>query len=220
MSKGSQLVIYGGGHLGRQTLTHVVHHFPTDRVVGFVDDVLEPGALVARDLRCLGGLDWASSSERYGVEQVEVVFAIGYADMAARGKALDAVLDHGYRLFSVIHPHAMVDPSATVGQGCIVLAGAIIDQGASLEVGCYVDIGVRVGEDAVLGQGGYAASGASLGGSVVVGRDCFLGMDCTITTGVTVGRGCFVNAKSLVSRDLRDGVRLVEMHKSRELPNA
>ena len=220
MTSHDNVAVYGAGHLGRQTLTHLRNHFPHLEVAGFVDDRIEAGEHVVHGLDCLGALDDVACSADFGPSGVGVVFAIGYADMRARRRALDRIEAAGYKLVSVIHPQAIVDPTATVEDGCTVLAGAIIDQGAHIEAGSYVDIGVRVGEDAVIGRSSYVSSGAALGGRVRVGADSFLGMDCTITTGVSVGRHCFIIAKSLVARDLQDDTKLVEIHKARELPNA
>ena len=196
MSACETLLIYGAGHLGRQVLTHLISHYPQMRVAGFIDDTMDPGTPVVHGFESVGGLEQATFSESHGPGQAAVVFAIGYADMPARRRALDLVAEKGFDFFSVIHPAAIVDSTATIESGCTVLAGAIIDQGATLEVGSYVDIGVRIGEDAVLGRCSYASSGASLGGNVQVGENCFLGMDCTVTTGVSVRRHCFINAKS------------------------
>ena len=43
-------------------------------------------------------------------------------------------------------------------------------------------------------------------------------MDCTITTDVSLGSNLFVNAKTLVPRDVGDDLKLVELHKSKQLP--
>jgi len=212
------LLIYGAGHLGRQTLNTLRAHYRSHSVQAFVDDTLDPGTPVAHGVSTIGGLDAVKEAD-YPVDSFAFVFAIGYSNMRARRAAFDRLQGSGYGLLNVIHPRAIIEPSATIGTGTIILAGAIIDQGASVEDGCYVDIGVRVGEDATLGRLSYASSGAALGGAVTVGENCFLGMDCTITTGVSVGDDCFINAKSLVSRNLGSNLKLVEVHKSRELPN-
>ena len=99
-----------------------------------------------------------------------------------------------------------------------MLGGAIVDQNVTLGAGCFLDIGVRIGEDSLVGDNNYFSSGAAIGGGVKVGDDNFFGMDCTTVTGVAIGSNCFINAKTLVARNLGDNVKLVEMHKGRELP--
>jgi UDP-3-O-[3-hydroxymyristoyl] glucosamine N-acyltransferase len=105
-----------------------------------------------------------------------------------------------------------------VGEGSVVLGGAILDQQVEIGVACFIDIGVRLGAGTVIGDNNYLSSGTSTGSRVRIGDDSFFGMDVTITTDVQVGSRLFINAKSLVPRNMGSDIKLVEVHKSRELP--
>lgn len=217
----TRVAIYGAGHLGRQVLHHVTHHCADEvDLIGFVDDTRPGGEAVAGGAETLGGLDRARETRGLRPGELMLVFAIGYSDMAARRAALNRVLDAGYELFSVVHPRAIVEPGAELGAGCIVLQNAVLDQGVRVGPACFIDIGVRLTAGTVIGSNNYFSTGTSTGSRVVIGDDCFFGMDCTVTTEVRMGSRLFVNAKTLVPRDVGDDVKLVEIHKSRELPNA
>lgn len=66
-----------------------------------------------------------------------------------------------------IHPTAVIDPSATIGEGvfvgphAVVEADAVVGKGSRLHAGCVVRSGVRIGErcviggNAVIGNAGY-----------------------------------------------------------------
>ncbi len=41
---------------------------------------------------------------------------------------------------------------------------------------------------------------------VKIGDNCWIGADVTFLPGVTVGNNCVIGAKSVVTRDIRDGV--------------
>lgn len=216
-----RLVIYGAGYLGQQVLHHLLAYYSeaTD-IVGFLDDTRPAGETIAGDLDSLGALADAQMSDDLAPDSTTIVFAIGYASMLARRRALERVLAAGYQLFDVIHPAAIIEPGVTVGDGSIVLGGAILDQGVELGPACFVDIGVRLGAGTRVGINNYFSSGTSTGSRVVIGSDCFFGMDCTITTDVRLGSNLFVNAKTLVPRDVQDNLKLVELHKSKQLPQA
>ena len=55
-----------------------------------------------------------------------------------------------------IHPSAVVDPAAKIGDGakigphCVVEAGAVVGARSVLYPGCYVGVGAKLGEDCVL----------------------------------------------------------------------
>ncbi len=221
MSTRQRLAFYGAGHLGRQVYHHVKHHGAASaEVIGFIDDTRAAGAEVLDGQRTLGSLEAAAASASLGPAQVQIVFTIGYADMRARRAALDRVLAAGYRLYTLIHPRAVVEPGAEVGAGSIVLANAVLDQQVRTGEACFIDIGVRLTAGTVVGRNNYFSSGTSTGSRVVIGDDCFFGMDCTVTTEVKMGSRLFVNAKTLVPRDVGSDVKLVELHQSRQLPLA
>lgn len=220
MSERQRIAFYGAGHLGRQIYHHVVAYGSDHvEVLGFIDDTRAAGEPVLDGRHTLGTLADAARSAELGPRSIALVFAIGYADMGLRRVALQRVLDAGYRLFTVVHPRAVIEPSAEVGEGCIVLANAVIDQQVRVGAACFIDISVRLTAGTVVGRNNYFSSGTSTGSRVVIGDDCFFGMDCTVTTDVKLGNNLFVNAKTLVPRDVGDNLKLVQVHKSRELPH-
>jgi acetyltransferase-like isoleucine patch superfamily enzyme len=219
MSKRRRVAVYGAGHLGRQVYHHVAaHHADHVQVLGFIDDLRPAGEPVIDGRATLGSLVETASSSELGPQSIALVFAIGYANMALRRAALERVRAAGYRLHSVIHPRAVIEPGAELGEGCVVLANAVIDQQVTVGAACFIDIGVRLTAGTRVGSNNYFSSGTSTGSRVVIGDDCFFGMDCTVTTEVRMGSRLFVNAKTLVPRNVGDDVKLVELHKSRELP--
>jgi acetyltransferase-like isoleucine patch superfamily enzyme len=216
----SRIAIYGSGHLGRQVFHHIHHHLADDvALLGFIDDTVAAEEAVIGGMTTLGSLDRVKVTDGLGPGEIRLVFAIGYADMPARRAALNRVLDAGYELFSVVHPRATIEPGAHLGAGCIVLQNAVLDQQVRVGSACFIDIGVRLTAGTVVGCNNYFSSGTSTGSRVVIGDDCFFGMDCTVTTDVRMGSRLFINAKTLVPRDVGDDIKLVEIHKSRELRN-
>ncbi|MCB1693488.1 MAG: hypothetical protein KDI19_12045 [Pseudomonadales bacterium] len=211
--------VYGAGHLGRQVLHHLwAYYGDSIEILGFVDDVRAPGEEVLGGLQTLGPLECARDDARLGPHAAGVVFAVGYSSMTARHAALDRVVDAGYGLLSVVHPQAIVEPGTEIGAGAIILGGAVVDQQVTLGMACFVDIGVRLGAGTTVGHNNYFSSGTCTGSRVSIGQDCFFGMNCTITTDVRIGDNVFVNAAALVPRDLGSNLKVVELRKSRELP--
>lgn len=214
-----RVALYGAGYLGQQLHHHVATHCrDTAEVIGFIDDTKAEGLEVIDGQRTLGALAAAVQTPALQPGAIELVFAIGYTNMRLRRAALERALAAGYRLFTVVHPRAMIEPNAQVGQGCVVLAGAVIDQHVTVGPACFVDIGVRLTAGTRVGCNNYFSSGTSTGSRVKIGDDCFFGMDCTVTTEVQMGSNLFVNAKTLVARNVGDNLKLVELHKGRELP--
>ena len=84
-----------------------------------------------------------------------------------------------------IHPSAVVDAGAMLGQGVVVQALAVIEAGAV------------IGDFAVIGAHGFIGRGARIGAHsrlaarVTVGSDCSLGARCIVHSGVVIGADGF-----------------------------
>ncbi|GAB4556063.1 MAG: UDP-3-O-(3-hydroxymyristoyl)glucosamine N-acyltransferase [Phycisphaerales bacterium] len=84
-----------------------------------------------------------------------------------------------------VHPTAVIDPSATVGQGCrigpyaVVGAGASIGDNSVLRAHAVIGVGARVGASCVLRE------------HVVLGDRCELGDRAVLHTGVRIGADGF-----------------------------
>lgn len=62
------------------------------------------------------------------------------------------LLEAGYGVPCIIHPTAVISPSAELGQGCLILQSAIVNTRARLGMACLVNSGAIVDHDAVLGR--------------------------------------------------------------------
>jgi UDP-3-O-[3-hydroxymyristoyl] glucosamine N-acyltransferase len=69
-----------------------------------------------------------------------------------------------------IHPTAVVDPFATLGQGCRIDAGATIGYGATLGLRCHIESNVVICD------------------SVTIGDDCWIGANTTIRNAIIGSR--------------------------------
>ena len=136
-----------------------------------------------------------------------VFVAIG--ENRSRIGRLETLMRMGYQIPTVIHPAACVSPSAKLGTGTIVVAGAIVYAGATLGQGCIVNTGSTVDHDCVLGDGVHISPGAHVGGGVAIGECSWIGIGAAIRHCVRIGKDVVVGAGAAVVRDLPSGVTAV-----------
>lgn len=129
-----------------------------------------------------------------------VVVAIGHN--AIREAKLDALLAHGARVVTLVHPRATVSPLARLGEGCVVVAGAVVNAFAELGRGCIVNTSATVGHDCRLGACVHVAPGANIAGDVEVGRTSWIGAGSVVRQGVAIGEGVMVGAGAAVVSDI------------------
>lgn len=88
------------------------------------------------------------------------------------------------RATASIHASAIIDPSARLGEGCVVEAGAVIAARVVLGRGCHIGPNVVLGEAIELGDGCAVGACASL-------SHCIVGARVTIFPGARIGQAGF-----------------------------
>jgi len=126
----------------------------------------------------------------------------GTGDNGPRRKLHEHALLQGIRVVQAIHPHAEISPSAQLGDGLTVMAGAVINAEARLGVNVIVNTGAIVEHDCVLGDHVHVATGARLASTVRVGPGAHIGAGATVRQGTTIGEGAIVGAGAAVVKNV------------------
>lgn len=108
----------------------------------------------------------------------------------------------------LIHPSTVLSPSARLGAGTLVVAGAIINADARLGLGCILNTACSVDHDCVLGDFVHISPGARLAGNVTIGSRSWIGIGAVVKEGVTIGSDVMVAAGAAVVTDIKDGDRV------------
>ena len=87
---------------------------------------------------------------------------------------------------TIIHRRAWVSPSASIGEGTVLMAGAIVQPRARIGRHCIINTGATVDHDCVLKDYVHIAPGAHLCGNVHVGEGALVGVGVGIEPGVVI----------------------------------
>ncbi len=79
-----------------------------------------------------------------------------------------------------IHPTAIIEAGAKIGNGCAIGAYAYVCAGAEIGDNCILHPQTYVGPDAVIGEGGLLYSGVRIGARVKIGARCIVHFNTTI----------------------------------------
>jgi UDP-perosamine 4-acetyltransferase len=145
------------------------------------------------------------------------VSAIGStAETGLRRRVFERLVAAGGAAIVVRHPTSLVAPSAVLGSGCQVLAGAIVNTSAVVGRNVLVNTGAIVEHDCRIGDHVHLATGCRLAGGVEIGEGTHVGIGATVIQGVRIGRECVIAAGAVVIRDVADrsvvgGVPAVEL---------
>lgn len=129
-----------------------------------------------------------------------VIVAIG--DNRARREVARWLETQGFVLLSVVHPAAVVAPSAAVGRGTLVMPGAVVNAEARIGANAIVNTGAVVEHDCDVGEAVHVAPRAVLCGGASVGPGTLVGAGAVLLPGVKVGAGLLVKAGTVVARNM------------------
>ncbi len=162
MAKSLLLVIGAGGH-GR-SVAEAAELSGYFEVAGFLDDSVPAGETVM--VVPLLGPVASLALHRAGAADQAIV-AIG--NNSVREKLMMQLVAVDFDLATVVHPQAIVSPSAVLGAGAVVMPGAIVGTQARLGVGSIVNCGAVVDHHATVEDFGHLGVSASMAGGTVLG---------------------------------------------------
>jgi sugar O-acyltransferase (sialic acid O-acetyltransferase NeuD family) len=202
-----RVILYGGTGQAKVVRPIVEHH--GGQVVAVFDDT--PGlASPFPDVPIYRGyeafLDWVKGEDR---SRLGFSVTIGNPHGRVRLRLHDRFVADGLLPVTVIHPTAFIDRSATLGQGCQVMAGAIILAEARLGREVIVNTRASVDHEDVLEDGTEVAPGATLCGVVHMKVNSWVCAGATVLPRITIGADAIVGAGAVANRDVPDGATVV-----------
>lgn len=169
-------------------------------LAGLLDPNLEPGTLVL-GVPVLGDDSLLEQCVARGIRH----FFLGLGsvgDAIPRQRLFERALFWHLEPIQVIHPAACISPSAGLGRGCAVLAGAILSSGAQLGDNVIVNTGAIVDHDCQIGNHVHIATRAALSGNVRLADGVHLGTGAVVRQQVTIGEHAIIGAGAVVIRDI------------------
>lgn len=197
-AKTESLVLVGGG--GHALVIAEAAALSGFHLPGYLDDHpmpalgREPGALIRlggfADIGRIAGRKW--------------ILAIG--NVSVRRTILDALMSigEGGNAQSVVHPTAVISPSANIGRGVFIGPGAIVHSRAVVGDHAIINTGVIVEHECVIGPNSHLAPGVVLAGGVNVGHDTLVGLGARVLPTLSIGSESVVGAGAVVLRSVPD----------------
>jgi sugar O-acyltransferase (sialic acid O-acetyltransferase NeuD family) len=191
-------IIGAGGHAKVVIATAQSHGFALPSL-SVVDDNPHAQGRLLLGLRVTG-----TSAEVLGNRLARAVLAIG--DNLVRSQLSESAC---CEFVSLIHRASLVHDSVSVGQGCVIFAGAVIQPDTVLGRHVIINTGASVDHDCRIDDAVHVAPGARLAGAVTVGARSLIGIGAVIAPGIAIGQNATVGAGAAVIRDVADGATVV-----------
>lgn len=188
-----------GGHA--RVLLEALRAMGGYEVVGLLDPCPDRVGTTVLGVQVLGDDSLLERQYDGGVRHAFVGLG-GAAETEPRRRLYDRVRRAGFEVVSIVHPTAVVSPSAELGHGATILAQAVVGPECRLGENVTVNTAAVVEHGCRIGDHVHVATGALLASGVDVGPGTHVGLGARVRQGVRVGAGCIVGAGAVVVKDV------------------
>ena len=123
-------------------------------------------------------------------------FLLGIGVVRWRRAVVESLLARQARFLQLVHPTAIVVPTAALGRGTIVCPYAVVSDAAVVGEFGLLNYHSSLGHDSSTGRFAVLSPYASLAGNAHLGEEVFLGMHASVGPGVRLGHKTKVSANS------------------------
>lgn len=169
-------------------------------------ELVESGITCWRGVRVLGD---DSCIRNYTPQEVALVNGIGQGvASSARSQIFKNFKNSGYFFPCLVHPAAYLDPTANLGEGVQIMAGAIIQPDVTIGANSIINTGASIDHDCSLSMDVHIAPGAILCGNIIIEESVFIGSGAVLGQGLKIGKGSVIGAGVSLVRDLPDNSKV------------
>lgn len=187
------LVIIGASGLAREVYDLAITCYGSDpdfKVKGFLSDG-------PSNIEEMGYPKVLSTVSDYTIEEGDVFFcAIG--KVRDRKKTCEIILTKGGSFINLIHPTAIVSPSAKIGVGVAIKAFSSLASDVTIGNFVYLQSSVILGHDVKIGNYCHVNSFAFCAGYVNIEDLCVINAGAKLIQNIKVGTGATVGIGSIV----------------------
>ena len=194
------VIVGGGGHAGMCIDIIKMSHQYT--IAGIVDDAYHEGD-VLHGYKVLGKLDALPKLYNQGIRHAaQCIGAV--LNPHLREKTYKHLKQIGFVVPNLIHPKAIIEPSAAMGEGNQLMAGALVGSNVQIENNCIINSGANVCHDSIIKDHVHIAPGAIIAGGVTIGQNTLIGMGVTVFLGLEVGKNVVINNGLTINKNISD----------------
>jgi len=195
------LIIFGTSKY-TDLVEHYFHQYTDYRVCGYT---MTNDFIHEREYHGKPIVPYENLEKYYPSEEYEMFVAVGSNRInEARKNLYFDCKARGYRLASFIHPKAIIDPSASIGEHCIIMENVVIHAFCEIGEDSIYFPSSAITHETRVGAHSYVSSGVVVGGCTTIGDENFIGISSIINDNKIVGSRCFISAGAVVATNLND----------------
>ena len=128
--------------------------------------------------------------------------AFGVGSNGIRAKLFEKVQNSGFEIVSLIHPNAIISPSATIGKGTVVMPNVVINPNAIIGDGVILNTSCVIEHECKIENFVHISPNVALAGNVIVGEYTHIGIGSNVILGIIIGKSTIIGAGSIVVKNI------------------
>lgn len=129
-------------------------------------------------------------------------FIIGIGDIDVKKRAVNRLKKRGAKFISLIHPTALIVPTAKIGEGVVICPYCLISDNVQLDDFVMMNTYASCGHDVKVGKYCILSPYVALNGFVKLENEVFVGTHATVISYKKVGFQAKISANSVVMRNV------------------
>jgi len=194
--KNDILVVGAGGHC--RTVLSIISHYRDLNVVGIADRDKENVGEKILDHEVK--FSWQDFQTVYDEGVPYAVISVG--NNKERKNLYCKLLEIGYKVKTLVHPSALIDDSANVGEGSTICMGVKIGPLVTIGDNCIIYTGTIIDHEVSVDKDCFIAPGVCVAGRVMINSGAFLGIGSRIKEKVSIGTDAVIGAGAVVINDV------------------
>lgn len=206
------IIVGSGGHAAelRDYINHNNNARPADyiQVIGFIDDNEET-------YKHYGFAEPFLGSIKDHKVNTDVKYLMGIANLEYRQKIIEKLQSQGAEFMGLIHPTAIISPSAEIHPTTVISHNASV--GAKAKIGKYNMLNSRctIGHDSLMGDFNFISPQAAISGNTKIGNGNLIGTNACTIPGMTIGNNNKIAAGMVIYKSVGDDSTVLFRHKER-----
>ena len=139
-------------------------------------------------------------------DDIRIFCAIG--DNKTR-KRVVASVPRNLKFAILVHPQAIISPTAKIDEGTVIMAGAIINADTNVGTHVIINTGATIDHDCEIGRFSHISPGANLAGGTQVGRGAWMGIGSCTRQLIKIGQYAVVGAGAVVVSHVAENTTVV-----------
>lgn len=150
-------------------------------------------------------VDFQFLEEKYDPKHYQIALGVGYKKInQIRALFYEKSKEKGYSILTYIHPSAVVNNTAKIGEGSMILSNSVIEPYAILEENILIWSNCTIAHHSKVESHVWIASNSVISGSAIIKQYTFVGVNVTISNEVVVHEKNIIGARCLITKNTNE----------------